>query len=232
VPAGGASLLYAEERTVDSLDDSRYFTALAAAFARGRLPELANVADDRDVIARALAAGLRLHKFKRNTGLPRVHRVLGTLRGIGPESLLDVGSGRGTFLWPLLEAFPELAVTSIDSDARRASDLEAASRGGIARLTAARMDAEVLSFPDDSFDVVTLLEVLEHMPHPGRALTHAVRVARRFVVATVPSEEDDNPEHVHLFDVDSLRALFADAGARNVRVEYLRGHILAIASLR
>jgi ubiquinone/menaquinone biosynthesis C-methylase UbiE len=154
------------------------------------------------------------------------------LRGVAPESLLDVGSGRGTFLWPLLDAFPHLPVTSIDKDPRRAADLEATSRGGVARLTARSMDAETLSFPDGAFDVVTLLEVLEHMPHPDRALAHAVRVARRFVVASVPSKEDDNPEHIHLFDASSLRALFAAAGARDVRIDYVRGHILAIASLR
>jgi SAM-dependent methyltransferase len=217
---------------VDTLDDTRYFTALAAAFVRGRLPELTHVREDRDAIACGLAAGLRLHKFKRNTELPRVHRVLGALRGIAPESLLDVGSGRGTFLWPLLDAFPELPVTSIDKDPRRAADIDAASRGGLPRLAAYCMDAEALSFSDDAFDVVTLLEVLEHMPRPGHAFAHAVRAARRFVVVTVPSKEDDNPDHIHLFDADSLRALFADAGARDVRVEYVRGHILAIARLR
>jgi 2-polyprenyl-3-methyl-5-hydroxy-6-metoxy-1,4-benzoquinol methylase len=94
------------------------------------------------------------------------------------------------------------------------------------------MDAEALSFPDGAFDVVTLLEVLEHMPRPERALAHAVRAARRFVVATVPSKEDDNPEHIHLFDADLLRALFAEAGAKNISIDYVRGHILAIASLR
>jgi hypothetical protein len=79
---------------------------------------------------------------------------------------------------------------------------------------------------------VTLLEVLEHMLHPDRALAHAVRVARRFVVATVPSKEDDNPEHIQLFDAGSFRALFAAAGAPNVHIDYVPGHILAIASLR
>jgi hypothetical protein len=217
---------------VDAFEDTRYFTALAAAFVRGRLPELAGLPDDGDAIARGLAAGLRLHKFKRNTELPRVSRVLGALRGIAPASLLDVGSGRGPFLWPLLDTFPDVPVTASDKDARRASDLQAAARGGIARLTAACMDAEALSFPHGAFDAVTLLEVLEHMPRPDRALAHAVRVAQRFVVATVPSKEDDNPEHIHLFDAGSLRALFAGAGARNVRVDYVRGHILAVASLQ
>jgi ubiquinone/menaquinone biosynthesis C-methylase UbiE len=46
------------------------------------------------------------------------------------------------------------------------------------------MDPESLILRDASFDVVTVLEVLQHVPHPERALAHAVRVARRFVVAT------------------------------------------------
>jgi ubiquinone/menaquinone biosynthesis C-methylase UbiE len=216
---------------MDSIDDGRYFTSLAAAFVRGRLPELAEERDDSAVLARGLAAGLRLHKFKRNTELPRVHRVLGALRGLAPESLLDVGSGRGTFLWPLIEAFPALPVTAVDRDPRRAADLQAAARGGIAQLTAVCMDAESLAFADAAFDAVTLLEVLEHMPRPDRALAGAVRVARRFVVATVPSKEDDNPEHIHLFDAKALQLLFVAAGARKVRFDHVRGHILAIASL-
>jgi 2-polyprenyl-3-methyl-5-hydroxy-6-metoxy-1,4-benzoquinol methylase len=213
------------------MDDSRYFTTLAAAFVRGRLTEHAHERDDGAVIARGLAAGLRLHKFKRNTDLPRVQRVLGALRGIAPTSLLDVGSGRGTFLWPLLDAFEALPVTAIDKDPRRAADLDATARGGIARLTARCMDAESLAFDRGAFDVVSLLEVLEHMPNPERALTGAVRVARRFVVATVPSKADDNPEHIHLFDAKSLRDLFAAADAPTVHFDYVRGHILAIASL-
>jgi SAM-dependent methyltransferase len=212
-------------------DDSRYFTGLAAAFVRGRLPELADEADDGHVIVRGLAAGLRLHKFKRNADLPRVRRVLGALQGIGPTSLLDVGSGRGTFLWPLLEAFPVLSVTAIDKDPRRAADLEAVTRGGVARLTAHCMDAERLTLNDSAFDTVTLLEVLEHMPHPDLALAHAVRAARRFVVASVPSKEDDNPEHIHLFDAKSLRSLFAGAGAPTVQFDHVRGHIVAVARL-
>ena len=35
-------------------------------------------------------------------------------RGLAPASLLDVGSGRGAFLWPLLEAFPGLPVIAVE----------------------------------------------------------------------------------------------------------------------
>jgi hypothetical protein len=56
-------------------------------------------------------------------------------------------------------------------------------------------------------------------------------VALRFVIATVPSKEDDNPEHIHLFDAASITALFGAAGAANVRLDFVRGHIVAIASI-
>src|SRR5262249_58033931 len=66
------------------------------------------------VIAAGQEAELRLHRFKRTMGLPRVRKTLGALRGLAPDSLLDVGSGRGAFLWPLLDAFPALPVTTLD----------------------------------------------------------------------------------------------------------------------
>lgn len=208
--------------------EGRYYLALGAAFARGRLPDLA-AQGDAAAFREAEARGLRMHKFKRSAELPRVRRVLSTLAGLAPESLLDVGSGRGVFLWPLLDAFPSLAVTAIDVDERRAADLDAVSRGGVARLRARRMDATDLAFEDGAFDGVTMLEVLEHMAAPERAAREAVRVARRFVVATVPSKEDDNPEHVRLFTRASLAQLFEAAGARRVTIEFVLNHIVAVA---
>src|SRR5215475_214786 len=174
----------------------RYFTDLADVFVRGRLDRSDATVSD------GLTAGLRLHKFKSNAELPRVQRVLGVLRGIAPESLLDIGSGRGTFLWPLLAAFPHLPVTAVDASQRRASDLGAVRKGGVQRLTVLRMDAQRFALAPKSFDVVTMLEVMEHLDHPQEALHGAVSTARRFVLLSVPSVPDDNPEHLHLFGVD------------------------------
>jgi 2-polyprenyl-3-methyl-5-hydroxy-6-metoxy-1,4-benzoquinol methylase len=142
-------------------------------------------------------AGLRLHKFKANSELPRVQRVLGILRGLAPANLLDVGSGRGTFLWPLLAAFSHLPVTSVDSSDRRASDVAAVRRGGIDRLTVVRMDAHLPAFSPKSFDVVMMLEVLEHLINLQAALNRLITIARRFLLLSVPSVPDDNPEHLH-----------------------------------
>ncbi len=196
----------------------RYFTDLAAAFVRGRLGNPQATIDD------GIEAGLRLHKFKQNTELPRVQRVLGILRSLAPQSLLDVGSGRGTFLWPVLAHFPELAVTAIDVSERRVQDMDAVRRGGIARLRVVRMDAQHMAFAPQSFDVATMLEVLEHMPDPQQALSNAVKTAKRFVVVSVPSVPDENPEHIHLFGVDQLKDMAATAGASRVTIEHVLNH--------
>ncbi|MCA9694863.1 MAG: class I SAM-dependent methyltransferase [Myxococcales bacterium] len=209
-------------------DDDRYFVELATAFIRGRRRDAPDV-DDAALIAWGRAAGLRLHKFKRNAELPRVRRVIGALLGLSPSSLVDIGSGRGTFLWPLLDALPYLPVTAVDIDPRRVRDLQAVADGGVARLSAVQADACALPLPDDAADVVTMLEVLEHIPEPERAAESAIRVARRFVIATVPSKEDDNPEHIHLFTGDSLTRLLREAGAASVKVEYVLNHIVALA---
>jgi 2-polyprenyl-3-methyl-5-hydroxy-6-metoxy-1,4-benzoquinol methylase len=212
-----------------ALTDASHYLAFAAAYARGALarPDL----DDEAAIAAALAAGLRLHRFKRTGGLPRVRRVIGALRGLGATRLLDVGSGRGAFLWPLLDEMPEVDVTAIDLLAHRALDIDRVRRGGIARVRAARVDAGALAFADDAVDAVTLLEVLEHLPDPAPAMREAVRVARTAVVASVPSHEDDNPEHLHLFDGDELERRFRAAGARRVSIDHVLGHLVCVAMI-
>lgn len=229
-------------------DPDRYFPRLAAAFVRGRYALGAAFAlqdslrakrlDDLSgqeltrVFQCGLDAGLKLHKFKRTMGLARVRRVFGVLRSLAPETVLDIGTGRGVFVWPLLDEFPTLPVTAIDRDPERARDLEAVRLGGIERLAAYEMDATDLKLDPDSFDVATLLEVLEHVPEVDRAVAEAVRVARRFVVVSVPSKPDDNPHHLHLLDEKRLRKLFSAAGVSRMKCDYVSGHIVAVANVQ
>jgi 2-polyprenyl-3-methyl-5-hydroxy-6-metoxy-1,4-benzoquinol methylase len=209
------------------VDDASHYRWLAACYARGTLRLAADVDDDLALLA-AQQRGLRLHRFKRASELPRVRAVLGTLRGLAPANLLDVGSGRGVFLWPMLDSLLEVPVTAVDKLDQRAAGLAAVARGGVTRLTAARMDAGRLGFASGAFDVATVLEVLEHVPDPPAVAAELLRVSRRAIVATVPSQPDDNPEHVRLFTAASLEQLWRDAGARRVTLDGVRGHLTAV----
>jgi len=72
-------------------------------------------------------------------------------------------------------------------------------------------------------------EMLEHIPNATQALAEAVRVAARFVVLSVPSKPDTNPEHIHLFDEARIRDMFDAAGAASVNVSYVLNHLIAVA---
>lgn len=205
------------------------YEEFAAAYVRGMCSDALPEASLAELLEHGRGQGLKLHRFKRTATLPRVRAVLGMLRHVMPATLADIGSGRGVFLWPLMDAFPALSVTAIERDERRLAHLEAVRRGGIGRLRAVRADAVALPFADGVFDVVTALEVLEHQNEPLPLAREAVRVAGRFVIASAPSKVDDNPEHVQLFTAGSLSALLQAAGARSVKIEYVLNHIVAIA---
>jgi ubiquinone/menaquinone biosynthesis C-methylase UbiE len=211
-------------------DDGRYYTDLAAAFVRGKIGGAGDLSPEA-LIRLGKERGLRLHKFKRQAELPRVRKVLGVLQGLAPASLLDIGSGRGAFLWPLLDSFPHLEVIALDHNPVRVVDIDAVRRGGRWNLRSLLADATAIGLEDDCVDVVTALEVLEHMPRPALAAAEAVRVARNFVVASVPSKEDDNPEHIQLFNRETFEALWTEAGARGVNIQYVLNHMIAIVKV-
>ena len=90
------------------------------------------------------------------------------------------------------------------------------------------MDAERPAFASGAFDVVTILEVLEHLQNPQQALSNLVAVARRFVLLSVPSVPDDNPEHLHLFSPEQLREMARAAGAARTTIEHVLNHRIVL----
>jgi 2-polyprenyl-3-methyl-5-hydroxy-6-metoxy-1,4-benzoquinol methylase len=90
-------------------------------------------------------------------------------------------------------------------------------------LRGVRADAGMLPFPNGGGDVVTCLEVLEHLVAPERAVAELARVCRGRCVVSVPWEPffrlgnlcrgkdvgqlGNNPEHVQQFRPSTLRRL-------------------------
>ncbi len=209
------------------MDNKRYYKASALAYIHGKCPDLKGT-DDKHLLYAAKDRGLRLHRFKRTADLPRVRKVIGALKNFAPRSLLDIGTGRGVFLWPLLDEIPGIDVTAVDVLKHRVDDINAVRKGGFGRVRAELLNAEKMHWPEDSFDAATILEVLEHVADPEIVAKQVVRAARTVAIASVPSKQDNNPEHIRLFTRDLLTSLFTDAGAIDVRIEYVLNHIIAV----
>ena len=175
------------------------------------------------------------HYFKVKDDLPRVQVVLSSLRGIVSvgqcQNLLDVGSGRGVFLFPLLRDFPDLEVTSLDILPHRVELLQCLHDGGISNLHPQQEDIGTWNAPDKSFDVVTMLEVMEHIPDTEAVVRNAIRLAKTYIIVSVPSKPDDNPEHIHLFSNEDLKRLFLENGCSKVKFMSVTNHRVMVASL-
>lgn len=206
--------------------EQQYLIRLAEAYRRGFELKYAGVENMPE---------LKMHYFKVKEDLPRVQVVLSFLQGIVPAglctSLLDVGSGRGVFLFPLLREFPDLEVTSVDILPHRVELLDCISQGGVSNLHPHLTNICDGELPEKSFDVVTMLEVLEHIPDTESAVKNAVRLARNYIIVSVPSKPDDNPEHIHLFSNDDLKNHFLSAGCSRVKFMSVTNHRVMIAYL-
>jgi len=227
--------------------DERYYTAPLAAMVRGYIMRTGAELDS-SLVSKELSElneselsalfeygksqGLKIYPFKRaKKVLPRVSKVLGFLRSIYFESLLDVGSGRLAFLLPFICEFPHIKVSSIDILDKRIEPLLDMQRGGMTSLSVQKASICDTPLPEKSVDVVTLLEVLEHIPNVTDAISSAVKIAKNYVVVTVPSKQDDNPEHIHLLTKEKLSKYFNECGVYKLSFDYVHEHLFMIGRI-
>ncbi len=164
-----------------------------------------------ELIAIAHTHEVKTHFLKRLDN-PRMQWALGKLKGLWPANILDIGSGNGYLLWYLREHMPGIHIFAADRNRYKITRIGRVA--GHRTIFPECCDGEMLPFKDNSFDAVSCLEVLEHTPDPAKLIAEAIRVTRRWVVASVPSKEDNNPEHIHLFNKDRLIQLFERAGGK------------------
>ena len=228
--------------------EEKYYTRLALARIRGylirhgyKLPSTELLHKDIDLLTKderkdfftiASEFDIKLYYFKRQEyPLPRVMKVLGILKSLYFESLLDVGSGRGAFLFPLLDQMRDIRVSSLDILDKRYSMLHDTEIGGIDSLSVYKESICQVPFPSNSFDVVCMLEVLEHIEDLEGAVANAMRIAKKYIIASVPSKRDDNPEHINFLTRDTLTGLFTKHKKCKISFDEVPEHLIALIQI-
>lgn len=167
------------------------------------------------------------HDFCADTDAVEIHRCLAAWsvfpKRIRDLSLLDAGCGNGYFCHWIAQRIPVSRVAGCDISAPRIE---------MARLRYPAFDFRVaeltqLPWPDNTFDVVTCIEVLEHLPDPEATMRELMRVAKHYVVVTVPDRQPVRmilcPHcgklfpmygHIQTFDVRRLETMLRTAGGR------------------
>jgi 2-polyprenyl-3-methyl-5-hydroxy-6-metoxy-1,4-benzoquinol methylase len=107
-------------------------------------------------------------------------------RKAAPDSILDVGCGEGVLTEQWADKIGSGRIVGIDlDDPKLKAEWDKRQR---ANLEYRVEDATNLSFADDEFDMSTAIEVLEHVPDPERTVSEMARVAKRWLLVSVPRE--------------------------------------------
>ncbi|HEY6779255.1 MAG TPA: class I SAM-dependent methyltransferase [Thermoleophilaceae bacterium] len=125
---------------------------------------------------------------------PAVKRLMAGFHGTldelweraAPQSVLDVGCGEGVLTLEWAERLGDGRVIGIDLDD---PNLRAEWTGRSRPNLEFRVEeATSLSFADGEFDLAAATEVLEHVPDPEATVAEMARVARRWLLVSVPRE--------------------------------------------
>jgi len=125
---------------------------------------------------------------------PLVRRLMGAFERdldelfelAAPASLLDVGCGEGVLVHRWAERLGERRVVGIDLQ-------EESIQAGWAERQAPNLEYRVvreasLPFAASEFDLVSAIEVLEHVPDPEHTVAEMARCATRHLLVSVPRE--------------------------------------------
>lgn len=158
-------------------------------------------------------------------------RLIGELIPSEVRSVLDAGCGNGIFLHYLRDNLSRL---------ERLCGVER-SKNALAHVKTEKYRASLESMPfaDDEFDLVTSLEVFEHLPTSifKESLKETCRVSNRFIIITVPYAQDlavgmsvcpkclcrfNSDYHVRSFTEENLRPLLNEFNFECREIFHLR----------
>jgi 2-polyprenyl-3-methyl-5-hydroxy-6-metoxy-1,4-benzoquinol methylase len=107
------------------------------------------------------------------------------IRRARPSTILELGCGEGYVLSALADAGVEAQLTGIELDPRAAGIAQ--ERLGT-RATIEQQDARKLAADGRRFDMVLMLEVLEHIPDPAQMLPILDKLTNGWLLLSVPWE--------------------------------------------
>ncbi len=145
----------------------------------------------------------------------RARAILGTLKRISCDRVLDIGTGTGVFAFYVTRD-PGCQVVALDIDASRIevvmSIAELLKRQGLS--TVCGDEQTLATLPAADFSVVLAVEVLMCFPDLKRTLRELQERLRPggVFIAHVPIRETRRPYEIFLFDDDMLEKLFVEAG--------------------
>ena len=158
---------------------------------------------------------------------------------------LDVGCGDGRFLEILHQkGIPKRQLWGLELSDKVVTNLQ--DRGFQARLGRIE-DADPIGLPRGYFDLIVLLQVIEHIEHPAAVIRQLVRLLAPggILVLETPNVKslDRNlfknrywggyhfPRHWHLFDPDTIQHLLTEHGLTPLSYRYLPSPSFWIYSL-
>ncbi len=143
--------------------------------------------------------------------------LLTDLKLPAPLRILDIGCGTGAML-DVLAPYGDVVGADYSPEALSYCARRGTDSGKRYKLT--RADIRCMPFQSGSFDVVTAMDVIEHIDDDGVALREIARVLRPggFLLATVPayrslwSEHDVALHHYRRYTAHTFRSVIAQAG--------------------
>lgn len=160
-----------------------------------------------------------------------IHSIIHSLPRLEGLKVLDLGCGVGRVTVPLAQQGAHVTSFDNSSEMLAAAQLNVEEAGVAQSVTFEKGSADELPFPDETFDAVICVGVLEHLPPPVREATlrQIIRVVRRpgdlaLVVNNTESqfltrenryhmqEQQENGYFVGLIGRDSVETRLRDAG--------------------
>jgi ubiquinone/menaquinone biosynthesis C-methylase UbiE len=135
---------------------------------------------------------------------------------VAGRSVLDVGCGPGQGAWLLANRGAE-QVIALDLDERKVRHFPklCSNRNNILKLA---MDGQRLGFKDQTYEIVTCFEVIEHVPRPDMLLSELRRILKEdgLLLLTTPNrsvrlrplQRPWNPEHLREYTLKAFQRKF------------------------